>query len=236
MRCLSTMLCEQPVHYELCRPRRRTIGFVIDERGLRVTAPFAGCRWARSSRRCRRRHAGSCASWSNGATTKRVASGSVIRWHDGADAAPWHRAHAVGRPGRARRRSGDGDRVARVAAVPARSNCATACSPGCRRARAKPSPAHPGVRRAKLGRTPSRWALSSARTRGSCTPDGAIRLNWRLVHFPMEIVDYVIAHELAHLRELNHGPRFWSTVGELFPDFERARAWLRDFPDDMPVG
>ena len=71
---------------------------------------------------------------------------------------------------------------------------------------------------------------------GSCTPDGAVRLNWRLVHFPLEIIDYVIAHELAHLRELNHGPRFWSTVGELFPDFDRARAWLRNFPDDMPLG
>ena len=55
-------------------------------------------------------------------------------------------------------------------------------------------------------------------------------------HFPLEIIDYVIAHELAHLRELNHGPRFWSTVGELFPDFDRARAWLRNFPDDMPLG
>jgi predicted metal-dependent hydrolase len=76
--------------------------------------------------------------------------------------------------------------------------------------------------------------LSSARTRwGSCGPDGAIRLNWRLVHFPQQIIDYVVAHELAHLRELNHSPRFWDTVGQLFPDFDRARQWLRQFPDDM---
>jgi predicted metal-dependent hydrolase len=84
----------------------------------------------------------------------------------------------------------------------------------------------------RLGQGPVRWRLSSARTRwGSCSADGSIRLNWRLVHFPPDIVDYVIAHELAHLREMNHGPRFWATVGSLFPEFERARDWLRQAPD-----
>ena len=85
----------------------------------------------------------------------------------------------------------------------------------------------------RLGRTPKRWTLSSARTRwGSCTADGTIRLNWRLVHFPLDVVDYVIAHELAHLSEMNHGPRFWATVGDLFPEFRQARAWLRKVPVD----
>jgi predicted metal-dependent hydrolase len=75
---------------------------------------------------------------------------------------------------------------------------------------------------------PTRWRLSSARTRwGSCGSDGAIRLNWRLMHFPPDIIDYVICHELAHLRELNHGPQFWHAVQDLFPDYERARGWLR---------
>src|SRR5262249_35905413 len=54
------------------------------------------------------------------------------------------------------------------------------------------------------------WALSSARSQwGSCTAQGRIRLNWRLIHFALPVIDYVVAHELAHLRELNHGPRFW---------------------------
>jgi len=89
----------------------------------------------------------------------------------------------------------------------------------------------------RLGQAPTRWALSSARTRwGSCGPDGAVRLNWRLIHFPAEVVDYVIAHELAHLVELNHGPRFWSLVGRLFPDYERVRGVLRHHYDDMPEG
>ncbi|HUN93697.1 MAG TPA: SprT family zinc-dependent metalloprotease [Burkholderiaceae bacterium] len=75
----------------------------------------------------------------------------------------------------------------------------------------------------------SSWALSSARSQwGSCTAQGRIRLNWRLVHFAMPVIDYVVAHELAHLRELNHGPRFWRAVAQLLPDFEAARDRIRD--------
>ena len=72
------------------------------------------------------------------------------------------------------------------------------------------------------------WRLSSARTQwGSCSHDGRIRLNWRLVHFAVPVIDYVIAHELAHLRELNHGPRFWSEVARLLPGFEAARDQIK---------
>jgi predicted metal-dependent hydrolase len=76
--------------------------------------------------------------------------------------------------------------------------------------------------------------LSSAKTRwGSCTADGKILLNWRLIHFPMSSIDYVVAHELAHLREMNHGPRFWRTVAEVLPGFEEARAQLNDPPPEF---
>ncbi len=71
--------------------------------------------------------------------------------------------------------------------------------------------------------------LSSAKTRwGSCSADGRILLNWRLIHFPQSSIDYVVAHELAHLKEMNHGPRFWATVASLLPDYETARAQVRD--------
>ena len=70
--------------------------------------------------------------------------------------------------------------------------------------------------------------LSSAQTRwGSASADGSIRLNWRLIHFAPAIIDYVVAHELAHLREMNHSPAFWETVRSVLPDFERSREALR---------
>jgi predicted metal-dependent hydrolase len=73
------------------------------------------------------------------------------------------------------------------------------------------------------------WKLSSARSQwGSCTHDGRVRLNWRLVHFSVAVIDYVVAHELAHLQELNHSPRFWHAVGQLLPGFEAARDEIKD--------
>lgn len=74
----------------------------------------------------------------------------------------------------------------------------------------------------------SRWRLSSAATRwGSCTSDGVIMLNWRLIHFSPDIIDYVIAHELAHLREMNHSQDFWAEVGNILPGFEAAKKVLK---------
>lgn len=70
----------------------------------------------------------------------------------------------------------------------------------------------------------SGWRLSSARSQwGSCTHDGRVRLNWRLVHFSLPVIDYVVAHELAHLQELNHSPRFWKALEQLLPGFEAGR-------------
>ena len=81
------------------------------------------------------------------------------------------------------------------------------------------------------------YALSSATTQwGSCTADGKIRLNWRLIHFSLPLIDYVIAHELSHLREMNHGPRFWATVQSVFPEFQAAKKALRErAPDTLPA-
>lgn len=75
----------------------------------------------------------------------------------------------------------------------------------------------------------TRLALSSAQTRwGSASADGSIRLNWRLIHFALPTIDYVVTHELAHLREMNHSPRFWDVVRSVLPDYEQARGTLRD--------
>ena len=82
---------------------------------------------------------------------------------------------------------------------------------------------------AQLGVRLRRIALSSATTRwGSASADGSIRLNWRLVHFGMAVIDYVVVHELAHLREMNHSPAFWDIVRSALPDYPHCRAALRD--------
>lgn len=79
----------------------------------------------------------------------------------------------------------------------------------------------------QLGANVSRLGLSNARTRwGSCTSAGAVRLNWRLVKAPPAVIDYVVAHELAHLLELNHSPDFWRIVAQLCPDHTMLRAEL----------
>jgi len=71
--------------------------------------------------------------------------------------------------------------------------------------------------------------LSSAGTRwGSASADGSIRLNWRLIHFRQPVIDYVVAHELSHLRVMNHSPSFWSTVATVVPDYQSLRAQLKD--------
>ncbi len=80
----------------------------------------------------------------------------------------------------------------------------------------------------RLGRAPSRFALSNAQTQwGSCTRSGHVRLNWRLVQAPLELIDYVAAHELAHLVHLDHSPRFWAQVAALCPEALARRAELR---------
>jgi predicted metal-dependent hydrolase len=74
-------------------------------------------------------------------------------------------------------------------------------------------------------------SLSNAATRwGSARIDGSIRLNWRLMHFAPPVIDYVVAHELSHLREMNHSPRFWATVHSVMPDYAALRQQLKVVP------
>jgi predicted metal-dependent hydrolase len=79
-----------------------------------------------------------------------------------------------------------------------------------------------------LGRQPAGITLRDTRSRwGSCTNEGRLSFSWRLAMAPPEVLDYVAAHEAAHLLEMNHGPRYWATVERIMPDYRPHRAWLK---------
>lgn len=87
---------------------------------------------------------------------------------------------------------------------------------------------------AALGRSYGRLTLRDTRSRwGSCSARGDLMYSWRLVMAPPEVLDYVAAHEVCHLAEMNHGPRFWALVERLFPDHARCRRWLRENGDRL---
>lgn len=231
-------LRDQFIDYQLKRSRRRTIGFLIDDRGLTVTAP----KWVSIAE-----IESGLAERSDWITRKLVEwreyvarrDRLVIRWE--------HNAALVYLGKTLTMKLADcGQSSVRLIGDELWVNLPPGGTADQMRdavnawlqARAtelfEPRLNHYGDR---LGRQPRRWGLSSARTRwGSCAPDGSIRLNWRLIHFPPDVIDYIIAHEVAHLREMNHGPRFWETVGNLFPEYEKPKAWLRQVHAEIPAG
>jgi hypothetical protein len=79
-----------------------------------------------------------------------------------------------------------------------------------------------------LGRQAAAVTLRDTRSRwGSCTAEGRLSFSWRLAMAPAEVLDYVAAHEAAHLLEMNHGPSYWAVVERIMPDYRRHRAWLK---------
>ncbi|ATU74084.1 hypothetical protein SXCC_01370 [Gluconacetobacter sp. SXCC-1] len=88
-------------------------------------------------------------------------------------------------------------------------------------------PARLGIQAGQAGLRPTQVRLRDTKSRwGSCSSDGTIMLCWRLVMAPREVQHYIIAHELAHLRHMNHGPDFWLLVDELTPHRRQAEKWL----------
>lgn len=226
------------IYYRFKRSSRRTIGFMIDESGLAVTAPrwvtladveaavVEKKRWIfnkiaefrdRAARRVIPR-----VIWADAATLPYLGHTLTIRLGASARAAQydihthtlWLDLPPQAAPEQMR------DRVQGWLQQEARKLFTTRLEVYGERL---------GVRHSALG-------LSSATTRwGSCSADGRIRLNWRLIHFPLGVIDYVVAHELAHLKEMNHGPRFWQAVASIFPEFEAARDTLKSHaPEWLP--
>ena len=81
---------------------------------------------------------------------------------------------------------------------------------------------------ARLGRAYTRLSLRDTRSRwGSCTSDGGLMYSWRLIMAPPEVLDYVAAHEVAHLAQMNHSSAFWAEVTRIYGDYAAPRGWLR---------
>jgi predicted metal-dependent hydrolase len=84
------------------------------------------------------------------------------------------------------------------------------------------------LRSAQMGVSPRRVFIRNQRTKwGNCSSLGNVSFNWRLIGAPPEVLDYVVVHELAHLKEMNHSARFWTLVRAYCPDFARHKAWLK---------
>ena len=230
------------VAYEFARGKRRTIGFVVGAEGLSVRAP----RWValrdvdaalqekadwivRKLDEAQQRHErleSARIEWKDGARIPFLGEQVVLRLD------PRHAFDGVGamldaEPG------SDGLRELHLAVA---NNATTAQIRDAAQAWL--------MRQAKrifqerltlfapqLGVRWTKMSLSNAATRwGSASADGAIRLNWRLVHYRMPVIDYVVVHELAHLRVMDHSPRFWETVESVVPDYGALRQQLKDEP------
>ena len=82
----------------------------------------------------------------------------------------------------------------------------------------------------RMGVSYNRIAIRAAKTRwGSCSAQGNLNFHWKLVLMPPEVLDYVVVHELAHRKEMNHSQRFWEEVEKILPDYRRRRKWLKEF-------
>ena len=222
----SIALCDQSIDYRLNRARRRSIGMVIDHTGLSVRAPsWVSIREIELALRERAEWViKTLAEWRG-----RDKEALPAQWCEGA--ALLYR----GRP-------------LTLALFPARKK--TIAADLLHLTVLHPNPGNEGEIAAFVGRWLKEQALallaprvlhfarqvtgvspavklSSARTQwGSCNHKGEIRLHWRLVQLPPAVADYVIAHEVAHLVELNHSPRFWALVESLLPGHAEARREL----------
>jgi predicted metal-dependent hydrolase len=226
------------VAYELRRASRRSIGFTVGSEGLSVSAP----RWvgvseveavlhARASWILRklqeqgdraRRLSAARVEWVDGAQLPYLGEKITLRLSPGTRGAVFHEGLQpkelhLGLPQGAsaeQLREAVQSWLQRQARALFEQRCATFAP--------------------RLGVQMKRLSLSSAATRwGSASANGHIRLNWRLVHFALPVIDYVVTHELAHLREMNHSAAFWDVVRSVMPGYEQAQGVLRS--EVLPV-
>lgn len=237
--CRELRLGDAVVAYELTRARRRSIGMVVSGEGLSVRAPRwvtvaeiesalqAKASWIRGKlaeqrERARRSEAARIA-WADGASLPFLGETVILVLDERVTGAVLH-TDPQALPGVPRLTLHLG--LPQSAAPAQIRDTVQAWLQRQARRVFEERCAHYAAR---LGVRVTRLLLSNAQTRwGSASADGSIRLNWRLIHLGLATIDYVVAHELAHLREMNHGPRFWDVVRSVIPDVERVRQGLRN--------
>lgn len=232
----------QAIPYELKRARRRSIGFTVSDEGLRVSAP----KWVpvaeidkalqqkgewilrklvEQRERARRTQAARVL-WGDGCSLPYLGEPLIVVLDPAITGARLDEGHADTQPtlnSVARRllylglpQSASPAQIRDAVQAWLQRQARQLFEQRCRHFAALLGVAMAGLR------------LSSAQTRwGSASADGMIRLNWRLIHFSPALIDYVVAHELAHLREMNHSPRFWAVVRSVMPEYEHARDRLK---------
>lgn len=216
------------IEYHFARRRRRTLAITVDASGLRVSAPLrAPWREIEAFLRDKERWIlRKLDAWS------RVPRAPVLHGMSG-ETLPLFGAPALleVRPGRRHVEQRDGRIVLHARTRPLELLVAWLKH----RALEALAP-RTGQYAALLGLPAPRVALSNARTQwGVCTEGGAIRLSWRLVHVEPRLADYVVAHEVAHLVEMNHSRRFWGLLARLYPGFRDARERLELAAATLPV-
>ena len=235
----QAQLAGQRVAYAFARGRRRTIGFVVGAEGLTVRAP----RWvaqrdvdaalaekagwivrklAEAGQRQQRLDAAQI-EWRDGAQLPFLGQSLALRLDPGQRIAP---------PGGALLDAAAGDGRQLLLALPADASAhqiRAAAQAWLQRQARRIFIERLEHFAPRLGVRWQRLVLSNAATRwGSASADGAIRLHWRLVHMHLPVIDYVVAHELSHLRVMDHSPRFWQTVASVVPDYAALRQQLKD--------
>ena len=213
----------QWIEYRFLRRKRRTIGITVDARGLTVAAPArAAWRDIESFMHDKERWIlDKLQEWAGvqRAPVLRVASGETLPlFGEPVTLEVREGGRSVRRePGRLVVNAPQGPRVAETLLGWLKTTAIESLAPRVEHFAAALGLAAPCV------------GLSSARSQwGVCTEGGPIRLNWRLVHFRLPVIDYVVAHELSHLRVMDHSPRFWETVKSVVPNYPELRGQLKD--------
>jgi hypothetical protein len=219
------------IDYRFVRRRRRTIGITIDANGLSVAAPLRAP-WREVEAFLRQKERWIKRKLDEWARLPRPA---ILRGHSG-ESLPLFGLPVILEVRTGSRRAVHHHRQRLTVTAPSSQRVAKVLI-GWLKTQAldslTPRAAHYA---AHLDVAPPLVGLSNARTQwGVCTEDRTIRLSWRLVHLDPALADYVVAHEVAHLVELNHSKRFWSLLAKLYPDWRRARHQLELAGASLPI-